>query len=173
MGHFFGTQICQWLVVTGRMHINHLELLAVPKAGHEDSEEEDNSHIFGRRDRHVLPQQGGGGGTRSVPLNRLTLDILTFCQDHGIFLIPTYLPGVANLSVDALSRGQESKEWLLNLQVVNRMHIWTSSHHTSPLTFQYISPNTGRTGEMRDQCSGSEVEFQEEVCVFTSSTDSI
>ena len=52
---------------------------------HEESEEQDNSQIFGQRDSHVLPQQGEGGGARSVPLNRLTLDILIFCQDHGIF----------------------------------------------------------------------------------------
>ena len=113
------------------------------------------------------------GGTRSVPLNRLTFNILIFCQDHGIFLLPIYLPGVANLSVDVLFRGQESKEWFLNPQVVNRIHRLISAHHVSPLTFQYNSPYTGRTGEQRDQCSGSEVEVQEEVCVFTSSTDSV
>ena len=39
----------------------------------------------------------------------------------GIFLIPSYLPRVTNLSVGALSRGQESKEWFLNPQVVNRI----------------------------------------------------
>ena len=133
MGRFFVTQICQWQV----------ELLAVPKAVHEDSEEQDNSHIFGQRDSHVLPQQGGG--TRSVPLNGLTLDILIFCQDHGFFLIPTYLPGEANLSMDALSRGQESKEWFLDPQVVNRIHRWISAQHASPLTFQYIFPYTERT----------------------------
>ena len=78
---------------------------------HEASEEQVNSHIFGQRDSQVSLQQGEGGvRTRSVPLNRLTLNILIFCQDHGIFLIPTYLPGVANQSVDALSRGQESKK---------------------------------------------------------------
>ena len=90
-----------------------------------------------------------------------------------MFLIPTYLPGVANLSVDALSRGQESKEWLLNPQVVDKIHRWISSHHASPLNFQYISPYTERTAERRDQCYSSEVEVQEEVCVFTSSTDSV
>ena len=30
------------------------ELLAVPKAVHEASEEQDNSHIFGQRDSYVL-----------------------------------------------------------------------------------------------------------------------
>ena len=113
------------------------------------------------------------GRTRSVPLNRLPLDILIFCQNHEIFLIPTYLPGVANLSVDPLSRGQESKEWFLDPQVANRIHRWISSHHASPLIFQYISPYTERPGEQRDQCSGLEVEVQKEVCVFTSSTDSV
>ena len=71
--------------------------------------------------------------------------------------------GVANLSVEALSRGQESKKWFLNPQVVIRVHRWISSHHASRLTFQYISSYTGRTGEQRDQCSGSEVEVHEEV----------
>ena len=70
---------------------------------HEASEEQDSGQIFGQRDSHVLPQQGGGGGTRSAPLNKQTMDILKFCQDHGIFLIPSYLPGVANLSADTLS----------------------------------------------------------------------
>ena len=45
--------------------------------------------------------------------------------------------------------------------------------HESLLTFQYISPYKGRTGEQMDQCSGSVVEVQGEVCVFTSSTDSV
>ena len=114
-----------------------------------------------------------GGGTRSVPVNRLTLDILIFCQDHGIFLIPTYLQGVAYLSMDALSRGLDSKEWFLNRSVVKRIHRWISAHHASPLTFQYICPYTGRTGAQREQCSGSEVEVEEEVCVSTSSTNSV
>ena len=83
---------------------------------HEFSEEQDNSHIFGQRDKYnALPQQGGGGA-RSAPLNRLALDILKFCQDHGIFPIPSYLPGVANLSADTLSSCQESNEWFLNTQ---------------------------------------------------------
>ena len=68
-----------------------------------------------------LNKEGGGGGNRSAPLNRLTLDILKFCQDHGFFLIPSYLLGVANLSADALSSCQESNEWFLNTQVVNKI----------------------------------------------------
>ena len=47
------------------------------------------------------------------------MHILKFCQDHGIFLILSSLPGVANLSADALSSCQESKEWFINTQVVN------------------------------------------------------
>ena len=138
MGCFFGKQICQWQVVTGRIVAAH----QTPRA--------------------ISSSESG-----------LTLDILIFCLDHGFFLIPTDLPGVANLSVDALSRGQESKEWFLNPQVVNKIHRWISSHHASRLTFQYISPYTGRTEEQRNRCSGSEVDVQEEVCVSKSSTDSV
>ena len=45
----------------------------------------------------------------------------TNSQFFAIFLIPSYLPGVADLSAYALSRGQEAKEWFLNSQVVNRI----------------------------------------------------
>ena len=156
MGRFFGTQICQWQVVTGRILAADQPPRAISsfESGSTASEEQDNSHIFGQRDSHVLPQQGGGGGSRSVPLNRLKLDILIFCQDHGFFLIPAYHPVEADLSVD------------------DRIHRWISLHHSSRLTFTYISPYTGRRAEQKDQCSGSEVEGQEEVSVSTSFIDS-
>ena len=63
MSRFFGTQICQWQVVTGRIIAAHQPpraISSVPKAVQEDSEEQDNSHIFGQSDSHVIPQQGGG-----------------------------------------------------------------------------------------------------------------
>ena len=51
-------------MVAGRIEAAHQPPGAISSSEsgspvHEDSEEQDNSHIFGQRDSHVLPQQGG------------------------------------------------------------------------------------------------------------------
>ena len=58
------------------------------------------------------------GGTRSRPLCLLTMQVFHLCQKLGIALRPAYLPGVANVAADALSRGRQVVEWHLNPTVV-------------------------------------------------------
>ena len=45
----------------------------------------------------------------------------TFCSRHRVILVPAYLPRVANLGADALSRGMETREWFLDPVVTKRM----------------------------------------------------
>ena len=68
MGRCFGTQIYQWQVVTGGMVAVHQPPRAISSSESGSRgfcEEQDNSHIFGQRDSHVLLKQGGGGDSIS------------------------------------------------------------------------------------------------------------
>ena len=59
------------------------------------------------------------GGTKSFRLTRLTIRLLTFCDQKGIRLVPVHLPGSCNIKADALSRvGQTlATEWAINGQL--------------------------------------------------------
>ena len=104
---------CRSSAAESRLHINHLELLAVFKAVHcftcHLRMKTIALHLDNVTSTSYLNKEGGG--TKSAALNRLTLDSL----------IPAYLPGVANLGEDALSRGQVSREWFLNPSVVEKI----------------------------------------------------
>ena len=103
---------CRSSAAESRLHINHLELLAVLKAVHCFTcylrMKTIALHLDNVTSTSYLNKEGG---TKSAALNRLTLDSL----------IPAYLPGVANLGADALSRGQVSREWFLNSSVVEKI----------------------------------------------------
>lgn len=51
------------------------------------------------------------GGTRSHSLMMWARCLLTLVDRWGIQLRPAYLPGMANLEADALSRGKKVEEW--------------------------------------------------------------
>ena len=53
------------------------------------------------------------GGTKSAMLVRLTKEVSDICLSHDIRLVPCYLPGLANIESDALSRGKTQDEWFL------------------------------------------------------------
>ena len=52
------------------------------------------------------------GGTHCKTLNGLVRKILLKCHRNGVPVCPEYLRGVANLWVDALSRGKKAQETL-------------------------------------------------------------
>ena len=61
------------------------------------------------------------GGTKSVMLARLTKQISDICMSHDIRLVPCYLPGMANIESDALSRGKTQDEWFLLPSVAQKI----------------------------------------------------
>jgi hypothetical protein len=103
----------QWVAERPR-HINELEMRAVllavqhwrrDLAGHSVQLLVDNSTtvIYLKKD----------GGTKSAILARLTKEISDICISRDITLFPCYLPGLANIESDALSRGKAQDEWFL------------------------------------------------------------
>ena len=61
------------------------------------------------------------GGTKSAMLSRLTREVLDICRSHDIKLFPSYLPGLANIESDALSRGKIQEEWHLSKAVAQKI----------------------------------------------------
>ena len=61
------------------------------------------------------------GGTRSRAVNESTKEILLYCKRHKVMIAPAYLPGVANLGADDLSRGTKSREWFLDPALASRV----------------------------------------------------
>ena len=83
------------------------------------SEEQESDGPFGQHHCYSPPFQGRRNTFGH--LNKLTMEILLFCKNHGVVLTPAYLPGIANLGADALSRGKETSEWFINPIVTRRM----------------------------------------------------
>ena len=108
----------RWSAAESKLHINHLELLAVLKAVHCFTCHLRMKTIVLQLDNVTATSYlNKEGGTRSAALNRVKFS----CQSHCITLIRAYLPGVANLGADAHSRGQVSREWFLNPSVVEKI----------------------------------------------------
>ena len=112
----------RWSAVVRGLHINHLELLAVFRGVQRFLK-----HLRNKRETvHIVNVMAAAylareGGTRSETLNTLINEILIFSTDHGITLSPAYLPSIANLGADALSRGTETREWFINSGVSERI----------------------------------------------------
>ena len=112
----------RWSAAERKLHINHLELLAVFRGVQGFLRHLRNKRVTVHLDNVTAAAYlAKEGGTRSETLNALTTQILIFCRDHGIALSPAYLPGIANLGADALSRGTETREWFINPRVSERI----------------------------------------------------
>ena len=85
-----------------------------------DTRELPGSHPFYQQEYPDTPVAylSKEGGTRSPQLCALTRQVLTKCDLHSINLRPAYLPGIANVEADGLSRGKELQEWTLSRPVV-------------------------------------------------------
>ena len=149
--------IMLWSAAESRLHINHLELLTVLKTMHYFTCHLRMKTIALHLDNVTATSYlNKEDGTRSAALNRLTLDILKFCQSHCITLIPAYLPEVANLGADALLMGQVSREWFLNPSLVKKIFkiLGRPQVDCSPPGGLLISPSTslwiGETGSQQD-----------------------
>ena len=112
----------RWSTAERDLHINHLELLAVFRGVKSFRRHLRNRRVTVHLDNITATAHlSKEGGTRSTHLNKLTMEILLFCKNHGVVLTPAYLPGIANLGADALSRGKETSEWFINPIVTRRM----------------------------------------------------
>ena len=112
----------RWSAAERKLHINHLELLSVFRGVQRFLRHLRNKRVTVHLDNvTAAAYPAKEGGTRSKTLNALAKEILIFCRDHGIALRPAYLPGIANLGADTLSRGTETREWFINQKVSERI----------------------------------------------------
>ena len=108
----------RWSPLERENHINYLELLAVYRAIMIFRKELQNKVVSLQLDNVTAASYPvKEGGTRSQVFNRLARQILFTCRESSIHLEPAYLPGIANLGADALSRDKQSQEWALNPKV--------------------------------------------------------
>ena len=110
-----------WTPAQCRLHINHLELLATLLA---------LKHfrpvltgLIRTDNTTVVSYINKQGGTRSLPLLKLSHSLLLWCSAHFLSLRATHVPGHLNLGPHLPSRGGPLvREWRLHLLVVAQ--IW-------------------------------------------------
>jgi len=119
-----------WTVEESKFPINHLEMMTVilavraylPKfRGKRVSLFCDNATVVA----YIRKQ----GGTRSGALCRMTWELLQFCAQEGIVLVPRHIPGRRNILADQLSRMGKlvQTEWTLHMDVVSQLCLlWDS-----------------------------------------------
>ena len=123
-----------WSTREATLHINHLEMLAVLYAlqafrvqltGLTVQLMSDNSSVVS----YIRKQ----GGTVSVPLYRLTREVLLLARDAQITLLAKHIPGDRNALADLLSRMNKivHMEWTLHQQCLIQDRISTSPSPTA------------------------------------------
>jgi hypothetical protein len=109
-------------VETRSRHINELEMRAVLLAVHHWRDALAGQSVLLLVDNlTTVMYLKKEGGTKSVMLARLTKEISDICMSHNIRLVPCYLPGMANIEADALSRGKTQDEWFLLPSVAQKI----------------------------------------------------
>ncbi|XP_053354207.1 uncharacterized protein LOC128526406 [Clarias gariepinus] len=113
-----------WSQEQRRLHINYLELLAVFLALRHFRLALTGHHVLIRTDNTtVVSYINRQGGTRSLPLLKLSHSLLLWSTVHLLSLRATHIPGHLNLGADLLSRGGPLvREWRLHPWVVAQ--IW-------------------------------------------------
>ena len=113
-----------WSAAQSQLHINHLEMLAVFLALKHFCPALTGQHVLIRTDNTtVVSYINKQGGTRSLPLLKLSRSLLLWCSVHFLSLRATHIPGHLNLGADLLSRGGPLvREWRLHPAVVAQ--IW-------------------------------------------------
>ncbi|KAL3976218.1 tctex1 domain-containing protein 2 [Sarotherodon galilaeus] len=113
-----------WSTAQRQLHINHLELLAVFLALKHFRPVLEGQHVLVRTDNStVVSYINRQGGTRSLPLLKLSRSLLLWCSVHFLSLRATHVPGHLNLGPDLLSRGGPLvREWRLHPLIVAQ--IW-------------------------------------------------
>ncbi|XP_066524828.1 uncharacterized protein [Hoplias malabaricus] len=113
-----------WSLAQRSHHINCLELLAVHLALKHFLPVLCGQHVLVRTDNTtVVSYINRQGGTRSLPLLKLSQTLLLWSSLHLLSLRATHIPGHLNLGADLLSRGGPSaREWRISPLVA--MQIW-------------------------------------------------
>ena len=121
-------------------HINVLEMLAVSNAlRHFQSDVRDRAVLVRCDNATVVAYINHQGGTRSGRLCALAWDLIHWCTQRGTALSAVYIPGVENVTADALSRGWIAPtEWSLLPQVarslfhlIDRPHVDLFASHAN------------------------------------------
>ncbi len=105
-----------------KTHINALEFETVYKAAKRwQYHLQDKVTLFNVDNQTTRAYIEKEGGTHSRQLFNLTKLFLKHCNKFNITPIPAYLPGIANLKADALSREKKSDEWTLSHTAIKRL----------------------------------------------------
>ena len=141
-----------WTCLDRQLHINGLELKAVPFTlrhwvsvlrGHQVLIASDNTtEVF-----YINKQ----GGTHSTSLLRLVVDLFKWLQAQDIILRARHIPGCLNVIADRLSRPNQpiSTEWSLHSEIVDRIFqfwgtpevdMFATVHNTRLLQFMSPTP---------------------------------
>ena len=125
-GRFFTLTMCQGFGRRRRpwIHINTLELKAVLLALQNlESLVVGHSLLIRSDNMTVVSFINHQGGTHSLSLCRLALDLWEWCLRRRIFLHAAHIPGEENIVADFLSRGKYlPTEWVLNRAVFRTIY---------------------------------------------------
>ena len=113
-----------WSLHESQLHISVLEIRAVHRAL-----EALQDQVFGTSVRIMTDSMVAAayirrqGGTRSLQLYREARDLLLWCHQHQVHVIPHFLPGHLNVLADLQSRPHQvlSTEWTLQQRVFQRL----------------------------------------------------
>ena len=120
-----------WSPSEAPLHINVKEMLAVLKAITAWARDLSGLTVSLQSDnRTVVAYLTKEGGTRSPELCDLAFTVLRKCDLYTINLRPAYLPGMANLEADGLSRGKKLQEWTLQGSTVRELFRKWGGPHT-------------------------------------------
>lgn len=171
----------QWLATETTWHINKLELLAMQKTvvhflplirGKVVMFHSDNSSAFA-----YLQNQGG---THSLPMFRLTWNVLLFCQQHGITLLVGHIPGRLNVLADSLKveKASDHRHGVVSApqhSVPNVLHLVHSRAgpvcNSSQQQADGICVSSARSSGSSDGCSVNSVGQVVGICLSPNSVD--
>ncbi|CAC5403252.1 unnamed protein product [Mytilus coruscus] len=138
-----------WLYEEQKNHINFLELKAVLLSLKWFCSSKEKNHAQVYVDNMVALNYINKMGGRIVKLNKLTKELWNWCIKREIWVAAFYLPGVANIEADRLSRSiNVDIEWKLNENVFHIINSLFGPHdvdlfaskinHQLPRYFSYF-----------------------------------
>ncbi len=104
-------------------HINQLELVAAFLALKSFWKPPCSSVLLRLDNQTAVAYINKIGGTRSLKLNNIALEIWEWCVQNSVWIKAEYLPGVLNTIADWESRNQsDSSSWMLAPQLFAKLH---------------------------------------------------
>jgi len=146
-----------WSQAERQHHINYLELLAASFAVKAFTRNKRNLHILLKMDnRTAVFYVNRMGGTHSLLLSKLAIQLWQWCLERNLSLSAAHLPGVSNYVADEESRTiQSSAEWRLDqkmfcqiLKILGECNVDLFASRLNAQLEQYISwrPDPGAVG---------------------------